>query len=497
MARVLIATQAWGWVVDQAGNPLAGQTVTIRKTDGTAATHYSAITGGTSSTSVLTTAANGTLPRYIDEDTYDVTISGVTRRVEAVAGAPVRVLSEAPLNVEYPEYGAGPSQTAAQNSTAIAAALAAVPAAGGDVLIPHGLSYDTTITLTDGVRLLGAGAQQRWRSSASGTKLTYTGTGQAVRIANPSTGTREAIELHNLRFDGTTRTGSVDGLVIDGLAGDATKYVEGVKLIDCAFTNFPRYQARLDGLLIDIIFERCALNNVGVPNSFDLVHAVQSGDPNEVVTQLSFNECLLAQYGTEASSGAGAWCYRGDAANVRFVGGTATTNGQAGGSGIWVAGASGALTLIGTHLEGINTSLTGIGIRRSGVSGSFIAPSYCAAFDIGVQIGDPTAAATGAVDTTIAGMVGGNNTDIQIRNGGSRRGTKILATGESTGNPPTVSDLRRTTDGEWELYWLHPRGAIVMPRVAAASAPNSSLYTSTVDGKLYFKDNSGTSNVLY
>src|SRR5881397_4019633 len=87
MARVEIAAQAWGWVTDTAGNGLASQSVTLKNTDGTNATHWSAITGGSSLTTALTSQADGTLPRFIEAGTYDMTIGAVTRRVEAVSGS--------------------------------------------------------------------------------------------------------------------------------------------------------------------------------------------------------------------------------------------------------------------------------------------------------------------------------------------------------------------------------------------------------------------------
>lgn len=86
MARVEMATQSWGWVVDGSGSPVPGAAVTIKDLSGASATHYSAASGGTPATTALTTNADGTIPRFIDEGTYNVTISGVARRVEAIAG---------------------------------------------------------------------------------------------------------------------------------------------------------------------------------------------------------------------------------------------------------------------------------------------------------------------------------------------------------------------------------------------------------------------------
>lgn len=87
MARVELSSQAWGWVTDPGGNGLAGASVTLKNLDGTNATHWSAITGGTSSTLALTTNSDGTLPRFIEGGAYTMTVAGVTRRVDAVPGS--------------------------------------------------------------------------------------------------------------------------------------------------------------------------------------------------------------------------------------------------------------------------------------------------------------------------------------------------------------------------------------------------------------------------
>lgn len=90
MSRVLIRTQAWGNVQDAAGDALPSLTFVLKNTDGTAATHWSAETGGTASTASLLTDAHGgaTLSgadRWIEAAEYDLTVNGNTYRVQAVA----------------------------------------------------------------------------------------------------------------------------------------------------------------------------------------------------------------------------------------------------------------------------------------------------------------------------------------------------------------------------------------------------------------------------
>jgi hypothetical protein len=96
MARVLIATQAWGWITDQYGNGRPAIPVSLATPAGAAVTVYDAVTGGAAIPS-LATAADGTIPGYVESGPYDLTATipnppgapvPTTRRVEAAAGVP-------------------------------------------------------------------------------------------------------------------------------------------------------------------------------------------------------------------------------------------------------------------------------------------------------------------------------------------------------------------------------------------------------------------------
>lgn len=100
MARVEMASQAWGWITDTHGQAVSGITATLKNLDGTNATTWSAQSGGTSSTASLTSNSDGTLPRYVDEGTYTLTVGTTTRRVEAVSGHGVRPLTAAAINTQ-------------------------------------------------------------------------------------------------------------------------------------------------------------------------------------------------------------------------------------------------------------------------------------------------------------------------------------------------------------------------------------------------------------
>lgn len=98
MSRILIRVEAWGVVWDRTGNSLASLTFQLKNTDGSAATHWSAETGGTSSTADLLTDGLGgaTLSgadRWIEAGEYDVTTNGKTYRVNTT-GLPSTVVSD-------------------------------------------------------------------------------------------------------------------------------------------------------------------------------------------------------------------------------------------------------------------------------------------------------------------------------------------------------------------------------------------------------------------
>jgi hypothetical protein len=93
MARVLMATQPWGVIqrrdVNGVVSASAAKTVHMANTDGSAATTWTAETGGSSTTADTVTDSNGAMPNWIEEGVYDQTIDAVTKRVQAVRGQPL------------------------------------------------------------------------------------------------------------------------------------------------------------------------------------------------------------------------------------------------------------------------------------------------------------------------------------------------------------------------------------------------------------------------
>jgi hypothetical protein len=86
MSRVYMGTEGWGVIWDEQGNVQPGQSVTVKNRDGSNATHYSARTGGSSSTGSITTDSRGTLARWIDPGEYILSVGGTDYDVEAASG---------------------------------------------------------------------------------------------------------------------------------------------------------------------------------------------------------------------------------------------------------------------------------------------------------------------------------------------------------------------------------------------------------------------------
>jgi hypothetical protein len=86
----------------------------------------------------------------------------------------VAVVKEAGLNVEWPEYGADPARTAAQNKVSIQAAIDALPVNGGTIILPRSYPVEPfsvagrRSVILKGAGGLSAGAQARSQLSVAG-----------------------------------------------------------------------------------------------------------------------------------------------------------------------------------------------------------------------------------------------------------------------------------------------------------------------------------------
>lgn len=351
MARVEIASQAWGWIADAQGNGLNGASVTLENLDGTAATHWSAQTGGSSLTSALTSNSDGTLPRFIEEGTYLLTATGVTdRRVEAINGEGARVVREAPLNVKYPEYGAvGDNGSPTEDTAAFQAALAALPQTGsrrgGDIFLPRGNYHiDTLLDLDDaeGVNFIAEGTN----AANQTTWLTWTGgagSGPMISMA-----AADGIGFRGIKLVYTDDTFNNALIACGSITGTPTT---NLVIRDCFLAgsgaDSAPYLLSLDGA-VDVLIENTAFHNavLGIEgsisdfaNSVKLLQCKFNGMTTAAIKNLgqswsvdtcSFERLVSGAAGAITSDHGTTWRARGVTVNNCWFG-DVTTN-----SGTWI-----------------------------------------------------------------------------------------------------------------------------------------------------------------
>lgn len=200
MARVLIRTQAWGSVTNSAGLALPNLSYVIKNTDGSAATHWSAETGGSSSTSNLTTDADGGAvlsgaDRWVEMGEYDITVNGKTYRV-TTSVSPSAILPV--FNVVG--YGAKGDGTT-DNYTAITNAISDAASSGTAVVfVPAATGFyrvSQTLQIPNGVMLKGANPNASIIAAAT----SFTGT--SVVTNTDHTGAQEFAWLEDIQIHAT------------------------------------------------------------------------------------------------------------------------------------------------------------------------------------------------------------------------------------------------------------------------------------------------------
>jgi hypothetical protein len=217
MARVYLGTLGAGVLQDASGNVQAGQSATVKvKATGANATHYSAYTGGSSSTASITTTASGVLARWVDgPEKYTVTVGADTYDFDAIPGEDMKVVKEAPLNVKHKEYGA--LGDGSDDSVAASAAFAAVN--GGKIYYPRGHYRLGDVEIPDeGVTIIGDGLGTP--GDGQGTIIEAAG---GATYALKAQGKRY-LELRDLVIDGNNRASR-------GLLYEATASATGQSLL--------------------------------------------------------------------------------------------------------------------------------------------------------------------------------------------------------------------------------------------------------------------------
>lgn len=187
----------------------------------TPATLYAAETGETTLAPPLLTDEGGRpekdgLRAWLEPGSYDLQIKGETVPWEAVPGSEassIGVIKSAPLNVEYPEYGAQAGYSA-DSSAAVQAALdVAAAAGGGEVFIPHSLRIDTTLVVDDKVALFGAGSHASVLKLGPNKKTSILKTARFE--SGGASGGAEYINIRDIGFDANAaeNVGSTASLV--------------------------------------------------------------------------------------------------------------------------------------------------------------------------------------------------------------------------------------------------------------------------------------------
>jgi hypothetical protein len=222
MARVEIPAPG-DLIMDTSGNVRVGVAVSLKLAGtGTDATHYSALTGGTSTTGGLVSGVNGDVVdgsgtrRYVDSGVaMDMTVSGRLKQLEPLS-ASVERNSTGWINVTKSPYTAlGDGST--NNATTIQAAIDALPTPGGVIYFPAGdyvVNGTLTIPVGKRVKLLGDGIGATGNFYISRLKRT---SGTATMIAAQGTAlaaaTRVYLEIQDMEISGGALGGKI--IVVD------------------------------------------------------------------------------------------------------------------------------------------------------------------------------------------------------------------------------------------------------------------------------------------
>jgi hypothetical protein len=250
MARVEIPAPG-DLIMDSAGNVRVGEAVSLKLAGtGTDATHYSALTAGTSTTGGLTTGSDGTIidgsgnRRYVEEGSYDLTILGRSRQIEATSGS---VTANLPINAKASPYKArGDGST--NDTAALQAALAAASSGSRALYIPAGTYLlGAQLTLPSNVEVFGDGMDRTILKVGTGTTESH-----PIQNADTTNGNTN-ITVRDLTIDGNKAaiTGDPDVTanpnqsvwIAGGDAAPCTNIVfERVRVHDCkrlglAFAN--------------------------------------------------------------------------------------------------------------------------------------------------------------------------------------------------------------------------------------------------------------------
>jgi hypothetical protein len=470
MARVLIETQPWGVIQDTSGNALVGQSVHIANTDATAATTWSAQTGGSSTTADQSTLSNGAVPRYIDEGEYDVTVAGVTKRVEAVAGGLRGIVIKSA-------------------SDDLQAALTRAGVNGGVVTIADGLDYTFSTLLAVPAKVvlqLGMGTTLSCAVTGGGNAITL---GAAAMIRGASGGGGGSGGA------GGSRVRAVSGANISALITNAAPNQEYVYLRDLFIVAESGSTVRSLVDYVGVFFNSgiwgCVLDAATVATNCLRIRS--SGTTQ--FGQLGFFQT---------------WFNRAAQDCILIEGAGSTGGGSVSGRDIWFDKCIVENWGIGTDSNGDPTggmkitAPTGVildvvfrdGHFENGTTAGSASQLIWAKKVVGLAVEQTGVFLT--TTTNYSGVVWTNNTENQ--------GGRIVNLDANASVTKLVDDQKRAyicTDTSCDLYYQGGRTnqnftlpSITLPTLTAASVPNSTVFVDT-GGGLQFKSSTGVPKALF
>lgn len=310
MPRVEIPAPA-DVVTDTQGNVLSGRSVTL-KLAGTATdvTHYSELTGGSSTTGGLVTHTDGTVRdgsgnrRYIDSgQSVDITVAGVTRQVEPISASVETSVDEVledrtPLDAKLDggAVGSGVVNDGAAIKQTINTAKGALSVKREAVLPPGTYLIDDESILPDT-----AGITVRAPSRGSTVLKCAPGfTGFIMRASEVVSGTHGVMGptvFEDIIFDGD----SLNSTVPEATSGNPLVHaynVAGAKFYRCIFQNGRSYGVGFQGYpeqanstargpIEDILFEACEFRYNGFRLTGDTTTLAEDLDDSETTITLT------------------------------------------------------------------------------------------------------------------------------------------------------------------------------------------------------------------
>lgn len=215
------------------------------------------------------------------------------------------------VNIMDPAYGAK-ADGATDNSTAIQAAISTNAA---QVIIPEGVfNFGTKLNLIEGQVITGAGVGG---PSSLGTRLVFTGTGDAMMLTSSAGVYREGVALRGFRITGPGATSTGSGIRLQGPV-QVTSYLQDI--IAAGFSA----GIRIDDGISASLFRVRSKGNTGTDG-----RGFQISKSNAI--QMLYCEAESNNgAGLHVSAGGGS---AGENNGILIIGGRFETNGLAGGGG--------------------------------------------------------------------------------------------------------------------------------------------------------------------